>query len=105
MYSITKIYEDIYEHTKKVAGRLNDLIPKLKVQRQRDLEEDKRRFGRIEQVLVSLVSEFQTDAGKAEEITAETEQDKILYEKRKEMLDHVFDLLQKNFMGRTGRII
>ncbi|HSB35043.1 MAG TPA: hypothetical protein VLG39_11345, partial [Nitrospirota bacterium] len=58
-----------------------------------NLEGDVKTFSEIEKALVSLVSDFRFKLQSAE-IRMETEQDMILFEKRKEALDHLFDLLK-----------
>ncbi len=45
-------------------------------------------------ILVSLITAYRFEL-KAEGVGDETERDKILFEKRKAMLDHLFNLLRK----------
>ncbi len=97
IYALTRVYEDIHDHAKKFAGQLEELVRQADKNKQRkDIDEDKKLFGRVEQTLVSLLSDYRLDSAKPAALGAETEYDRILSAKRKEMLDHVFALLQKD---------
>lgn len=100
IYAVTKIYEDIHDHARKGAGRLLDLLPQINAKRYKDLDEDKRLFGRLEEVLLSLVNDLRLEPEAIAPVAAESGQEKILLEKRREMLDHVFALLGKGPQGR-----
>ena len=95
IYSATRVYEEIHDHAKKIAARLGELTDRIKRGDDRDLDGDKTLFGEIEAALVSLVSEFDFDIKKGEGPRVESERDKIISEKRNEMLDHLFALLKK----------
>jgi hypothetical protein len=71
---------------------LDELVAQIAAKRT-DFEEDKRLFAGLERVLVSLVTDFRLKMQSAE-IRKETEHDAVLFENRKEVLDHLFDLLQ-----------
>jgi hypothetical protein len=92
-YTLTGLYEGVHEHAQKITGELDALMARIPSKRM-SLDEDKELFTRIEQVLVSLITAYRFEL-KVEEISSETEHDKILFEKRKEMLDHLFNLLRK----------
>jgi CRISPR/Cas system-associated endoribonuclease Cas2 len=93
VYTLTGLYEGVHDHAKKITGELDALTAQIRPKRV-SLDEDKKVFARIEQVLVSLITTYRFEL-KTEGIGNETEHDKILFEKRKEMLDHLFNLLRK----------
>lgn len=92
-YTLTGLYEGVHEHAQKITGELDALMARISPKRM-SLDEDEELFTRIERVLVSLITAYRFEL-KVEEISSETEHDKILFEKRKEMLDHLFNLLRK----------
>ncbi len=93
VYTLTGLYEGVHDHAKKITNELDALTARIAPKRM-SLDEDKELFARIEQVLVSLITAYRFEL-KAEGIGNETEHDKILFEKRKKMLDHLFNLLRK----------
>ncbi len=92
-YTLTGLYEGVHEHARKITGELDALTARIAPKRM-NLDEDKELFARIERVLVSLITAYRFEL-KVEEISTETEHDKILFQKRQEMLDHLFKLLRK----------
>ena len=92
VYALTGLYEAIHEHAKRIVRELDELLGQITAKRT-DLEDDKRLLYRLEQVLVSLVTDYRFKMQPAE-IRKETEHDVILFENRKVVLDHLFDLLQ-----------
>ena len=95
IYAVTGIYEGIYDHTKKTAAQLTELIDLAERARKDDKGRDNKVFGRIERILVALISEFQADAKAPAPEKKEKRLDDLLWEKRREMLDHVFALLKE----------
>lgn len=93
VYTLTGLYEGVHDHTKKITSELDALTAQIPPKRM-SLEEDKKLFAGIEQVLVSLITTYRFEL-KTEGIGTETEHDKILFEKRREMLDHLFNVLRK----------
>ncbi len=93
VFTLTGLYEAIHEHAKKIVRELDTLVAHIAAKRT-DPEDDKTVFAEIERVLISLVTDYRFKLPFAE-IRGETEHDMILHEKRKEMLAHLFDLLQK----------
>jgi len=93
VYILTGLYEDVHDHAKKITGELDALTAQIAPKRM-SLDDDKELFAKIEQVLVSLITAYRFEL-KTEEICNETEHEKILFEKRKEMFDHLFNLLRK----------
>jgi GTPase SAR1 family protein len=92
VYALTGLYEAIHEHAKRIVRELDELVAQITAKRT-DLDEDKRLFAGLEKVLVSLVTDYRLKL-QSVEIRKETEHDAILFENRKEVLDHLFDLLQ-----------
>jgi hypothetical protein len=95
VYSVTRMYEEVHDYAAANAARFDEVIRRINDSHREDLEEDKALFGRVDALLAALVSEFQFDISRGAEMAAETEHDKILFEKRAEMLDHLFELLEQ----------
>jgi hypothetical protein len=93
VYTLTGLYEGVHDHANKVAHELDALMAQIPAERTH-LDEDVALFAKIEQVLVSLITAYRFEQ-KTAEIPNETENEKILFEKRKEMLDHLLVLLRK----------
>lgn len=93
-YAMTRVYEAIHDRAKTTAAQLQGLIRQVEAGRGRDPEAEKAAFGRIEQVLVGLVSDcdfgLSQPAPESQEVL-----EKILADKRNEMLNHVFALLER----------
>jgi hypothetical protein len=92
VYALSVLYEAIHGHIRNIALELDTLVAQISATRT-DLEKDKMLFDKIGQVLLSLITDYRLKLQSAE-IPLETEPDIILFEKRKEMFDHLFDLLQ-----------
>jgi hypothetical protein len=95
IYAVTGIYEAIYDHAKKNAAVLTELIGLAERARKDDVRRDNEVFGRIERTLVALISEVQAEAKAPAPERTEKRLDDLLWEKRREMLDHVFTLLKE----------
>lgn len=93
VYTLTGLYEGVHDHAKKITSELDALTARI-APKGTSLDEDKELFAKIEQVLISLITAYRFEL-KVEGIGNETERDKILFEKRKDMLDHLFSLLRK----------
>ena len=94
IYFVTRIYEGFYEHAKSGAGRLTDLLGWADRVRKKDGNDEDQLFSRIEQVLVTLISDFRIDAQPAGHPGATDQHEGLLLEKRRELLDHIFLLLR-----------
>lgn len=92
-YAMTRVYEAIHDRAKAVAGQLQGQIRQVEAGRGKDPEAEKALFGRIEQVLVGLVSDC--DFGLSQPAADQEGLEKILADKRNEMLNHVFALLER----------
>jgi ferritin len=102
VYALQNMYESIYDHTKKIAREIETLMDKYKSRKGKNFEDDWRLLEQVEQVLVSLISEYHFEFT-ATEILTETAHEDILLEKRKEMLDRLFELLHKERRSRSNR--
>ncbi len=99
IYGVTRVYEALHDHAQKIAGQLDGLLRQVKAEQHKSIEEDRDLFGRIEQSLISLVSDYHLDTAMPKDARSGDKHDKLLFEKRKEMLDHLFDLLKKGMSG------
>jgi hypothetical protein len=101
-YALTKLYEAIRDHTKKSALEIDALLAKIDGKKNKDFEDFDRLFALVEPVLVSLVSDyhFELDVKPAH---TETAHEHILLEKRKENLNYIFEVLQKERRLRSPR--
>lgn len=95
VYAMTSLYEAIHEHARKAAGALDALLAEAAARKQGDLDADRDLFGRLEQVLVALVVTCRFEVKAREIALPDAEHGRLLQEKRREMLGHVFSLLPK----------
>jgi hypothetical protein len=102
VYALTGLYEAIHDHTKKIADEIDTLMAKVKGNTDKSFEDDRELLAQVGQVLVSLISEYHF-ALTATDIGTETAHEDILLEKRKEMLDHLLELLHKERRSRSNR--
>ena len=102
VFALTGLYEAIHDHSKKIVHEIDTLMANIKGKKEKSFEDDRVLLEQIEQVLVSLISNFHFELTAAE-IRTETAYKDILLEKRKEMLDYVFELLHKERRSRSNR--
>ena len=102
VYALQNLYESIYDHTKKIAREIDTLMDKFKSRKGKNFEDDWGLLKQVEQVLISLISEYHVELTTTE-IRTETAHEDILWEKRKEMLDRLFELLNKERRSRSNR--
>jgi hypothetical protein len=93
-YMLATLYEAIHEFSRKTAGELGNVIGEVERKKHASYEEDLELFMRGEQILVALTQDCRFEIA-ATDIVAATEKEEIIVEKRSEMLDHLFNLLQK----------
>lgn len=96
IYSITLLFEQIHEHAQKFSARLDTLIRQAEAKKGAAPEEDLEVLGAVDQVLVALVSEYRFEVKKAAEPMHKDGHERLLVDKRKEMLNHLLDLLQNS---------
>ncbi len=93
-YTLAQLYEAIHEYSKKVSRALENAMGAIEQKKHAHYDEDLELYTQAEKILVSLIHNCHFDI-EASDIDTETEHEKILLEKRGEMLDHLFDLLRK----------
>ncbi len=99
IYSVTLVYEQIHDHAKKYSAELGALAGRIEAKKGGRFEEDRDVLGRIEQDLVALVTEYRFEPKKTPEILHKDEHERLLADKRKEMINHLFDFLQSHVGG------
>jgi hypothetical protein len=102
LYALAGLYEAIYDHTKRNVHDLDIRLAELEIRKNRSFEEDRELFTQVEQVLVSLISDYRFEL-KAKNMRSETAHDSILMEKRREMIEDVFEMLSSERRVRTDR--
>ncbi len=93
-HALTKLYEAIHGHVKKTAGEIDLLMAKTESTRDRRFEDDRDICTRVEQALVSLISDYRFEL-ETIDVRTETAHENILLEKRNEMSDILLELLQE----------
>lgn len=94
IYSMTHIFERVYEHTRKTAELLDRHLQGAASKRRQSLEDEQRLLGRIEEVMVSLIKDFEFEIKSSGAATEDAAYDMLLAAKRGDMLNHVFTLLE-----------
>jgi chromosome segregation ATPase len=92
IFTLTRVYETIHEHVGKKTGELRAVASKIEGSKHTNYDDDALLYQEAEKILVALITGCRFDI-KAAEISAETENDKMLVEKRREFFDHLVDLL------------
>lgn len=100
VYALTRLFEAIHDHTKRIAQEIDTLMAQIKSKKNSSYEDGRELFSQVGQVLVSLISDYRFEL-KTAEIRTETAHRNILLEKRKEALYHLLELVQKE--RRTHR--
>jgi hypothetical protein len=94
-YMLAQLYETIHEYSKKISRELEIVMREIERKRHTSYnDEDRELYMQAEKILVALTNDccFEIPAS---DIGTETEHKEILVAKRREMLDHFFDLLRK----------
>ena len=102
VYSITRLYEAIHDHASEAVNRIDALITEAKKARERSHEDDVALFSKLDQALLGLVSDYHFELHTTS-LWSETAYEHILLEKRKEMLEYFFDLLNRERRARSDR--
>jgi len=95
IFALTQLYESIYDHTLKTAREIDTLMGENRRTKNTGFAEEMELFTRIEQVLDAFITRRRFELKEAETKSETTHKD-IFLEKRKEMLDHLFELMQKD---------
>lgn len=93
-YMLAQLYEAIHEYSKKTSREFDLVMGEIKRKKHASYDEDLKLFMQAEKILVSLTHDCRFELP-ASDIGDETKHEEILIEKRREMLDHLFDLLRK----------
>jgi hypothetical protein len=102
VFALTRLYEAVYDHSKKTVHEIDALMAKTDRGRNNSIADDRELFAKIEKVLVSLITDYRFEMIPTI-IHSETAHENILLKKRKELLDHIFELLQKERRSRLDR--
>ena len=102
LYALAGLYEAIYNQTQRTVKELNLRMAEMESRKYRSFEENGELFTRVEQVFVSLISDYHFEL-KAKGVRSVTDHEKILMEKRHEMIEEVFALLGSERRIRTDR--
>lgn len=102
VFALTGLFEAIHDHTRKSALAITALAEKLNSKKDPSQDEYREVFTQLEQALVSLVSGFHFEM-KTPRIHTETAYQSILAEKRKETLDYLFALLERERRSEKNR--
>lgn len=94
-FALTQLFESIYDHTLKSAREVDALLVEYGGTKHKSYADEVDLFTRIGQVLDSLMVRGRFEL-KAAAIENETTRKDIFLEKRKEMLDHLYVLMQKD---------
>ncbi len=92
--AMTGIYEGVRSYAKQIADAINALLVELENRKDGSVKENKDLLAQIAQVLVSLLSDYRFELKTAEYRDAKTDQ-VIIRAIRKEVLYHLFDVVQK----------
>jgi hypothetical protein len=102
VYALTSLYEAIHNHVYSAACKIGDLITKIEKNKNRNFEQERERFTQIEQLLISLVADFNFEL-KAIETHSDTIHRSMLAEKRSQMIDRFFAFVRKERRARIDR--
>jgi len=100
--ALRALYEAIHYHAKKTAIEIAMILADIESKKNGSVEDKKALFARCEQVLVDLIADYRLEM-KALPKRPETAHEDILGMKRKEMLDHLFEQVQKGRRYRPDR--
>jgi hypothetical protein len=94
VYAVTGLFEAVHDHAKKASGEISGLLSSIESVQNVNFEEELVLYSRIEGLLISLVSEYHLTV-KTTELRSETAHEDILLDVRREMLDHIVGLLDR----------
>ena len=93
VYAMTRLYEKIHERAGAILRDLSVVNGTIAAKKHVNYEEDVALYQKLEKVLVSLVSDCRFEV-KLTDQGPENRSDEILSEIRKEIIDHLVDLVQ-----------
>jgi hypothetical protein len=94
VYTLTQLYVAIHEYCGKACSELDRRVGEIQNKKHESFDEDLELYAQVEKILVSFTQECRFEI-KVADFGNETEHDLILMDKRKEMLEHLFDLLRQ----------
>jgi len=94
VYSMTQLYEAVLAHAFKVVNDLGEMVEEIKRRKHASLEDDLALYSQVEKILIALISEYRFDVVLLE-INYEMPHSQMLADKRKEIFEHLFDILPK----------
>jgi hypothetical protein len=93
IYSMTGLYEAIHDGVCGILARLGPLIRQIPGKIASNLDGDKEVFAALEQELLSFLSDFRIELKPPQNVAKDMEHEKMLLEKRRDMLDRLFTIL------------
>jgi methyl-accepting chemotaxis protein len=94
VYTLTQLYEAIHEYSGRASRDLDRMLSEIEGRKHTNFEKDLELYAQVEKILILFTHGCRFEI-KTTDIGTETEHDRILVEKRKEMLDYLFNLLRK----------
>ncbi|MDA8100962.1 MAG: hypothetical protein M0042_15195 [Nitrospiraceae bacterium] len=101
LYAVTGIYEALHAHVEGASAALRRLLAEADTARKRNGMDSGESYGGIENVLVGLISRFRPQGGAPAPDAGPSA--RLVAEKQREMLDHVFELLRSVRPAGTAR--
>ena len=102
VYALTALYEAVLEHARRFAGSIEGLLAASRGGPDGSGQGDLAIFTELERVLVALIKDFRFEL-KAAAVHSETAHEDVLREKRRDMLDRIFALLEQERRARSDR--
>lgn len=93
--AVAGMFEELYEYAKKNSALLSELIGRAERAWKDGTVRDNQAFTRLERVLVALISEFRPDVKAPAQAGAGERHGDLLRDRRREMLDHIFQTLRE----------
>jgi hypothetical protein len=93
VYTLTQLYVAIHEYCGKACRELDSRVEEIQNKKHAIFDEDLDLYEQIEKILLLFTNDCHFEIQIAD-IGTETEHDRILMDKRKDMLEHLFDLLR-----------
>ncbi len=102
VYALTALYEAVLEHARRFAGAIEGLLATSRRGPDNSGTADLAIFTELERVLVALITDYGFEL-KAAAAHSETAHEDVLREKRRDMLDRIFALLEKERRAQRDR--
>ncbi|HUL00107.1 MAG TPA: hypothetical protein VLX29_04550, partial [Nitrospirota bacterium] len=100
--ALTGLYEAVHERIGKTVQTIEAALGEIKGKKNKTIAEQERDFVKLERVLVSLLSAFHPDQ-KISAVNIESAHEKFIVRKRKEMLDYLFEVAQRDRRAKPDR--